>query len=157
MAFPTYQVKDLVKDIKEETLLSTPKIAERIGVTKTAIYNILNGKYDTVRAHLVEDLCEEFNYTYEVRNGVPHFFKEGEDKKESDEQRQEEIYSIGQKDQKLLDILNDHNLDKPEDLNRLLKTILRLFNLDEFDSEVINNLYTFSSGFLAAKQYREND
>lgn len=156
MAFPTSRVKNLIQDIKEETLLSTPKIAQRIGVTKAAIYNILNEKYDTVRAHLVEDLCVEFNYTYEVKDGLPYFYKEGESEENKETQTQGSTVDISTEDQEILNILKDYNVQGPKETEKLLKTVLRVFSLEELNSEVINNLYTFSKGFLAAQRYQKD-
>ena len=150
MAFPSSEVKKLIQDIKQETLLSPQKIADRIGVTKSAIYNILNERYETVRSHLVESLCVEFDYSYRVEDGVPHFYKAGgEEETEELEWDIEEYQNFDQ-------ILDEYNITSPEQLEKVLKTVMRVFDLDELNAEKIENLYTFSSGFLAAKWYRNN-
>ena len=150
MAFPSSEVKKLIQDIKQETLLSPQKIADRIGVTKSAIYNILNERYETVRSHLVESLCVEFDYSYKVDDGLPYFYKSGgEDETEELERDIEEYKNFDQ-------ILDEYNITSPEQLEKLLKTVLRVFDLDDLNAEKIENLYTFSSGFLAAKWYRDN-
>mgnify|MGYP006278664611 FL=1 len=150
MAFPSSEVKKLIQDIKQDTLLSPQKIADRIGVTKSAIYNILNERYETVRSHLVESLCVEFDYSYKVEDGLPHFYKSEEE--DESEQLERDIEEYQDYDQ----ILDEYNIATPEQLEKVLKTVMRVFDLDELDSEKIDNLYTFSSGFLAAKWYRDN-
>lgn len=150
MAFPSSEVKKLIEDIKKDTLLSPQKIADRIGVTKSAIYNILNQRYETVRSHLVESLCVEFDYSYKVKDGFPHFYKSNQE--EETEELERDIDEYHDFDQ----ILDEYNINKPDQLEKLLKTVLRVFDLDELNSEIIENLYTFSSGFLAAKWYKEN-
>src|SRR6056297_2296119 len=92
MAFPSSEVKKLIEDIKKDTLLSPQKIADRIGVTKSAIYNILNERYETVRSHLVESLCVEFDYSYTVEDGIPHFYKSGDEEETDKLERDLEEY-----------------------------------------------------------------
>ncbi|MCF7885188.1 MAG: hypothetical protein K9M80_01730 [Candidatus Marinimicrobia bacterium] len=150
MAFPSSEVKKLIQDIKQDTLLSPQKIADRIGVTKSAIYNILNERYETVRSHLVESLCVEFNYSYKVEDDLPHFYKSGTEAET--EKLEHEIEEYQNYDQ----ILDKYNIRNPAQLEKLLKIVMRVFDLDELNSEIIDNLYTFSSGFLAAKWYRDN-
>jgi len=150
MAFPSSEVKKLIQDIKQETLLSPQKIADRIGVTKSAIYNILNERYETVRSHLVESLCVEFDYSYNVEDGLPHFFKSGQENESEKLERDIAVY------QDFDQILDEYNITSPDQLEKLLKTVMRVFDIDELNEKIIENLYTFSSGFLAAKWYRND-
>jgi transcriptional regulator with XRE-family HTH domain len=150
MAFPSSEIKKLIQNIKDETLLSPQKIADRIGVTKSAIYNILNERYETVRSHLVESLCVEFDYSYKVEDGIPHFYKSGADSEDQELERDIEEY------QDYDQILDKYNINSPDDLEKVLKILMRVFDLEQLNSEIIDNLYSFSSGFLAAKWYRDN-
>lgn len=114
-------VNERVKEIRKNEELTMEIFGERLGVGRTAISNIENGKRN-VTDQMIKSICREFGYREEwLRDGI--------------EPKQPEKLEETELAEYIGDLLSTEN-----STYTLIKSILKTYNkLDEKSKQVINN------------------
>lgn len=114
-------VNDRVKEIRKTEVLTMESFGEKLGVGRTAISNIENGKRN-VTDQMIKSICREFGYREE-------WLRDGIEPKQPPKLEEDELAEY------IEDLLSTDN-----STYTLIKSILKTYNkLDDKSKQVINN------------------
>lgn len=114
-------VNDRVKEIRKTEVLTMESFGEKLGVGRTAISNIENGKRN-VTDQMIKSICREFGYREE-------WLRDGIEPKQPPKLEEDELAEY------IEDLLSTDNTTYT-----LIKSILKTYNkLDAKSKQVINN------------------
>ena len=114
-------VNDRVKEIRKTEVLTMENFGEKLGVGRTAISNIENGKRN-VTDQMIKSICREFGYREE-------WLRDGIEPKQPPKLEEDELAEY------IEDLLSTDN-----STYTLVKSILKTYNkLDSKSKQVINN------------------
>ncbi len=113
-------VNDRVKEIRKTEVLTMENFGEKLGVGRTAISNIENGKRN-VTDQMIKSICREFGYREE-------WLRDGIEPKQPPKLEEDELAEY------IEDLLSTNN-----STYTLVKSILKTYNkLDDKSKQVIN-------------------
>lgn len=114
-------VNDRVKEIRKTEVLTMENFGEKLGVGRTAISNIENGKRN-VTDQMIKSICREFGYREE-------WLRDGIEPKQPPKLEEDELAEY------IEDLLSTDN-----STYTLVKSILKTYNkLDDKSKQVINS------------------
>lgn len=114
-------VNERVKEIRKTEVLTMESFGEKLGVGRTAISNIENGKRN-VTDQMIKSICREFGYREE-------WLRDGIEPKQPPKLEEDELAEY------IEDLLSTDN-----STYTLIKSILKTYNkLDDKSKQVINN------------------
>ncbi len=114
-------VNDRVKEIRKTEVLTMENFGEKLGVGRTAISNIENGKRN-VTDQMIKSICREFGYREE-------WLRDGIEPKQPPKLEEDELAEY------IEDLLSTNN-----STYTLVKSILKTYNkLDDKSKQVINS------------------
>ncbi len=113
-------INDRVKEIRKTEVLTMENFGEKLGVGRTAISNIENGKRN-VTDQMIKSICREFGYREE-------WLRDGIEPKQPPKLEEDELAEY------IEDLLSTNN-----STYTLVKSILKTYNkLDDKSKQVIN-------------------